>query len=285
MEISTGTMSLLMGFLFYLMGFICLIYIDNSLFLLVLSFGMSVCGVEAGLFWIRRFSRMQAGLTRQPPRRFIARAASAAVWPLFISNIVKIMVVFLGLAASFYFITKYLFAGVALLHSPSAIAYLLLVPVYLLIRKAIGPAIRGGADNVLKKIVGDYPTVGIDGNFLILHLGKGFLDRYRNIMIPWAEIEEIKVMDRYEGHAFLKYVLGPDVQFAARSAVDKIQYQQGKMPKPVFLSYMANSTGAKTLYLAGPEMLYLVGVQDNNELKEIEALDGVPDMVRKMPGG
>lgn len=263
-------MLLLLGFLSYWMGFICLIYIDNSFFLLVLFFVMGVCGVEAGLFWIRRFSRMKAGLTRQPPQRFIARAASAAVWPIFAFTIVKILVAFLGFTAAFYLIAEYLSAGSALLNSLWAIAYLLLVPAYLFIRKAIGPAIRSRANSVLKKVVGDYPTVGVDGNFLILNLGKGFLDQYRNLMIPLAEIEEIKVMDRYEGHAFLKYVLGPDVQFGARSAVDKIQYQQGKMPRPVFLSYMANNMGAKTLYLAGPEMLYLVGVQDNNELKEIE---------------
>jgi hypothetical protein len=228
---------------------------------------MFVSAVELGLFWIRRFTLMKAGLNKRVPERFIARAASMAVWPLFLITLIKVLLAVLGLMVAYYYLGKYIVLGLSDLNAVWAVGYLAMIVVYYVLRKTHGKIIQDKFLQMMQKITAEYPIVSKEEGYLTINLGKGFLEKYREIKIPLNEIEEMKVMDRYEGYAFLKYVLGPDVEFGVRSAIDKLQYQQGKIDRPRYFSYMENATGAKTLFIAGPKILYLIGVKEISNTK------------------
>ncbi|MDF1497530.1 MAG: hypothetical protein P1P90_05740 [Patescibacteria group bacterium] len=272
-EISAGIAFILLGVLVFGLSFISMEYGDKSVFLLIILLVMGISGVEAGLFWIKRFYLMKGGLEVETPKRFIAKAASAAVPMIFVITIISICFGIIGFSVAYYFLINYLLAGFGSLDMVWVTAYIVLILIYVFVlRMAFKNRFKDMLNDSLQKIIGEYPKVEIAGDDLVLHLGKGFLEQYRDLKIPLREIEDVKVLNRYEGMALLKYVLGPDIEFGVKSVSEKIKYQQGKIKIPKFFSYMENSTGAKTLYLAGPELLYLVGVQENEELKKLKSL-------------
>ena len=272
-EILIGLVLISFGILCYGLGFIALIYGAVSLFLLTVLFVMFASGVELGWFWIKRFKLMTAGLTKRAPERFLARAASTLVWPLFLATIIKIVLAMLGLIVAYYYLVKYIILGLSDLNITWVIGYLLMVVVYFVLRGIYGKVIQEKFSQAVQKITAEYPHVSKEDGYLIIHLGKGFLEKYREIKISLNEIDEMKVMDRYEGYAFLKYVLGPDVEFGARSAIDKLQYQQGKIDRPRYFAYMENSTGAKTLFISGSKILYLIGVKEDVEMDKLQIIN------------
>jgi len=270
-EISTGVAFMAAGILAYGLGFIVMIYGETNLFAMGLLFFMSICGVEAGIFWIKRFYKMRSGLESAPPKRFVAKAAHVAVPFFFGIAMIRIVIMIAALALAFFLLIKYIYLGFNSLDMDWILIYAALIPAYWLLAKMFKPKVIQIMHELSKKMTSGYPTIEIQGENLILNLGMGFREKYRSIKIPLAEIQEMRVMDRYEGLAFLKYVLGPDLEFAARSVADKAAYLQGKIARPKFFAYLANSTGAMTLYLAGPELLYLVGVRDSAELRKLKS--------------
>ena len=270
-EISAGSAFILLGILMYGLGFVSMLYGDESPLLMLLMLIMAISGVEAGIFWIKRFYKMKGGFEIAPPKRFIAKAASASVSLLFGITIIRIIFAIAGFVVAYYLLVKYMISGWSNIDMTWVTGYVVVLLVYVfLFRKIFKNRFVELTQDALKKTLGEYPKVEIKDNDLILHLGKGYLEKYRDLKIPLSEIDEVKVMDRYEGMAFLKYVLGPDVEFGIKTVPEKIKYQQGKIDRPKFFSYMENQTGAMTLYLAGPEMLYLVGVQDTESLKKLQ---------------
>jgi len=268
-EISIGVVFIGLGVLLYGFGFIDIVYGDNNVFILLLLFLMAVFSIESGIFWIKRFYLMQAGFEIAAPKRFIAKTAAQVVWFLFALTIIRIFFAIIGFAAAYYLLFKILLAGIIWFNFYWTLGFLAMIAVYLVLRKFYKEKFLAWAQKMVKKTVGGYPTVEIAGKDLILRLGHGYLEKYRDIKIPLSEIEDIKVLDRYEGLAFLKYVLGPDVEFVAKSIRDKVAYSQGKIRRPKFFAYMENANGAKTLYLQGPDLLYLVGVKDDEGLKDV----------------
>jgi hypothetical protein len=217
---------------------------------------------------------MKGGLEVETPKRFFAKAASSAVPLLFLITIIRICFAIIGFGVAYYFLIKYLIAGFGSLDMVWVTAYIVLILIYtFILRKAFKTRFKDMLNESLQKKIGDYPKVEVIGEDLVLHLGKGFLEQYRDLKIPLNEIDDVKVLNRYEGMALLKYVLGPDIEFGIKSVSEKIKYQQGKINKPKFFSYMENSTGAKTLFLAGPEILYLLGVQEDAELEKLQIMN------------
>ncbi len=270
-EISAGVGFILLGVLIYGLGFVAMLYGDKSPLLMLLILIMAISGVEAGVFWIKRFYKMKDGFKIQAPKRFVAKAASAAVTLLFGITLIRIIFAIAGFGVAYYFLMKYLITDWSAVDVTWVTGYVGLLIIYVIfLRRMFKNRIIELTQETFKKTLGEYPKVEVKEDDLILHLGKGYLEKYRDLKIPLSEIEEVKVMDRYQGLAFLKYVLGPDIEFGVKAISEKIKYQQGKIDKPKFFSYMENQTGAKTLYLAGPEILYLVGVQDTESLKKLQ---------------
>lgn len=269
-EISAGVSLVLLGGLLFLLGLISLVYGERSIFVAIVLLVMAILGIELGVFWIKRFYMMKDVLQTTPPKRLVAIAAGKAVYLIFLITLIRIFFALIGFFVGYYLVIKYLFLGINEVDFLSIIIYFGAVIVYFaVLRLLLKPKASDYFKNVMKKITADYPKVEVQNNNLIINLGKGYPENRRQLSVSLDEILDIKLLNRYQGIGLVKYVLGPDVEFGVRTVKDKMDYLQGKIERPVFFSYLQNSTGAKTLYLAGPEILYLFGVQDDHLLEEI----------------
>ena len=268
-EISTGIIFVLIGLLLYGLGFVAVMYGDKSLSLALLMVIMAVFSVEMGVFWIKRFYLMKRGLNIESPQRLSAKLAKTAVPFIFLKNILFFVVFIIAYFVAVFFVVRYLLSGLDQASGMAVFLLLVLIPLYLILRFIFAKQIKVQVDSLLQKFTAELPKAEITGNNLVLHLGKGYLEKYRDLTIPLNDIDDIKVLNRYEGLALVKYILGPDIEFGTRTIKDKIAYQQGKIERPEFFSYLENTSGAKTLFIQGPKILYLVGAQDDDNLKKV----------------
>ncbi|MBU2565978.1 hypothetical protein KKG46_00270 [Patescibacteria group bacterium] len=271
-EISYGIIFICFGVLLFGLGLIALKYGDKSFLIAFLLSFMAVFSVEMGIFWIKRFYLMQGGLKITPPKRFIAKTANVLVPFIFVKSMITVALALVGFLVAEYFVIKYFISGFNQIDFAGFIFLIALLLFYVLIRLAFGQLIKEYFIKLSNKFSGQMPTVELSGENLILHLGAGYVEKYRDLKIPLAEIDDIKILDRYQGLALVKYVLGPDVEFGVKTISDKIAYQQGKIERPNYFAYMENQSGGKNLFLQGPELLYLVGVGDGDDLQKIVKL-------------
>ncbi len=266
-EISAGLGFVFLGILFFLLGIVSMIYGDLSLFLAVVLLVMAISGIELGFFWTKRFYKMAGGLEVRPPERLVAIAASKAVYLIFVVTLFRILFAIIGFFVAYYFVIKYILMGIGELDLLNVIIYCgVLILYFAVLRMLFRPKLKEKSEKLMKKVTADYPKVEVRNDNLIINLGIGYPENSRILTIPLEMIDDIKLLDRYQGIGLVKYVLGPDLEFGARTVKDKMDYLQGKIERPKFFSYLQNASGAKTLYLAGPEILYLFGVQEDFKL-------------------
>jgi len=199
------------------------------------------------------------------PQRFLALAAHKSVVFLVVIEFVKLFFALILFGIIFYFIAAAFIKDFDTINQQWMVAYLCTAFFYFVLRHWIIEFFKP----LLQKLVGysvkQLPTYTLESDGIVLNLGKGFLEHYRNLKVKFSDLEDVKVFDRFEAMAFQKYVLGPDIQFVTQAVSDTIKYQRGKIERPKFFSYMSAVTGASTLYLQGDEILYFIGIQGDGE--------------------
>jgi len=91
--------------------------------------------------------------------------------------------------------------------------------------------------------------------------------------VKFAELTELSVLDFREARAFLEYQVGPDIALHMKGVKDMIAFTKRKIVRPsyYFDEPATNATG--TLKLVGPDLFYLVNINNENYQELLEAYE------------
>ncbi len=255
-EIVAGAIFVIAGLFFLALGAYFTSSADFKWPAMCIILMVSVSAIEAGAFWIKKYRSLTKKIDIERPPSLSRKLASAGVLAKFASDLLgAALVIAFMIAAAFLLMRTTAFrlnanffiilAVLAAYFPVRSWVVSLLKPIFAKINE------QGRKQLVAYEITGD----GVWLNF------QGWPEDKKRIFIRFDELTEVRVMDRYESMALQKYGIGPDVLLGLAASKEIVQYNMGKIARPDKLSWMTNVSGAKTLLLHGPKVLYLIGIQ------------------------
>jgi hypothetical protein len=218
---------------------------------------VSISSIEMGLNWIKKYKAVKRNVSIDQAPSWSRWLATLGVWAGFVSDVVGTVVLI-----AILIIAAFVLSGATGFDFNSNFFTLMaILTVYFLSRSTIKKVFKPVLEKLNESSRKGLATYEIskDGVTLIL---SGWPENKRRLFVRYDELSDIRVLDRYESMALQQYGIGPDVVLGLKASRDIVAYNMGKIERPKKFSYLANVSGAKTLLLHGPEILYLVGIQD-----------------------
>ncbi len=255
-EVIKGFAFIVVGLFFGVLAFLSIQNRPDLSFAVAILLLVSVSSVEGGVFWIKKYLRLNIGADISRPG-FWAKLAGTGVWVFFASNILGALAI---VAIIYLFGRLYLESAGKNFSWENRHSWFLIA---LVIYAAVRPFAIRSIKPLLRKIERDnrkqLATYELSPDRVVLNI-PGWPENKRYITIQFNELDDVRVLDRYQGTAWQEYGIGPDLKLGYDAIKDLIDYNTGKIDRPRYFSWMANVSGVKTLFLYGRGLTYLIGI-------------------------
>jgi hypothetical protein len=107
----------------------------------------------------------------------------------------------------------------------------------------------------------------IDGNSIIIDLNMRQLSDPAKkfiVRISFDELDEIRSLNYFEARTFMDYEIGPSISLTVAAVRDLTKYLKGEISRPNYYAINTDNSSGNTLFLHGPNFLYLLAVQNAN---------------------